>query len=56
MCTRQVIGNSTYTNGKEGLKLKGKVYLTCVQSVLVYGSETWAMKAEDRQKTKEQRA
>ena len=28
------------------LKLKGKVYRTCVQSVLVYGSEKWAMKAE----------
>ena len=27
------------------LKLKGKVYRTCVQSVMVYGSETWAMKA-----------
>ena len=31
------------------LKLK-KVYQTCIQSVLVYGSETWAMKAEDMQK------
>ena len=27
------------------LKLKGKVYRTCIQSVLMYGSETWAMKA-----------
>ena len=32
------------------LKLKGKVYRTCVQSVMVYGSETWAMKAEDMQR------
>ena len=32
------------------LKLKGKVYRTYVQSVLVYGSETWTMKAEDMQK------
>ena len=32
------------------LKLKGKIYRTCVQSVLVYGSETWAMKAEDMQR------
>src|SRR5258706_385014 len=31
------------------LKLKGKIYRTCVQSVLMYGSETWAMKAEDMQ-------
>lgn len=29
------------------LKLKGKIYRTCVQSVLVYGSETWPMKVED---------
>jgi hypothetical protein len=32
------------------LKLKGKVYRACVQSVMVYGSETWAMKAEDMQR------
>jgi len=29
------------------LRLKGKFYKTCVQSVLVYGSETWATKVED---------
>ena len=30
------------------MKLKGKYrYDACVQRVLVYGSETWAMKAED---------
>ena len=29
------------------LKLKGKIYRACVQSVLVYGSETWPMKVED---------
>ena len=29
------------------LKLKGKIYDACVQRVLVYGSETWAMKAGD---------
>ena len=29
------------------LKLKGKLYSACVQSVLVYGSETWATKVED---------
>jgi hypothetical protein len=31
-------------------RLKGKVYKACVQSVLVYGSETWAMKTEDVQR------
>ena len=35
---------------RASLKLKGKVYRTCVQSVLVYGSESWAMKAEDIQR------
>ena len=29
------------------LKLKGKIFDACVQRVLIYGSETWAMKAED---------
>ena len=29
------------------MKLKGKIYDACVQRVLVYGSETWAIKAED---------
>src|SRR5208282_5831886 len=38
------------TARRASLKLKGKVYQTCVQSVMVYGSETWAMKAEDMQR------
>jgi len=29
------------------LKLKGRIYRACVQSVLVYGSETWPMQVED---------
>jgi hypothetical protein len=29
------------------LKIKGKMYKSCVQSVLIYGSETWPMKVED---------
>ena len=28
------------------LKLKGKVYATCVKSCLMHGSETWPMKVE----------
>ena len=32
------------------LKLKGKIYKACVQSVLSYGSEAWAMKVEDMNK------
>jgi len=28
------------------LKLKGKVYATCVRSCLIHGRETWPMKVE----------
>src|SRR5437867_1397245 len=31
------------------LRVKGKIYRTCVQRVLVYGSETWPMKKNDMQ-------
>lgn len=34
------------TRKEVSLKLKGKVYVTCVRSAMVYGSETWAMNAE----------
>lgn len=27
------------------LKLKGRMYVTCVRSAMVYGSETWAVNA-----------
>ena len=30
--------------------MKGKVYKTCVQRTMVYGSETWPMKKEDMQR------
>ena len=29
--------------------LKGKIYKACVQSVLTYGTETWAMKTANLQ-------
>ena len=29
------------------LKMKGKIYRICVQSVMIYGSETWPVKVED---------
>ena len=32
------------------MRVKGKVYRTCVQRVMVYGSETWPVKAEDMQR------
>src|SRR4051812_38979989 len=32
------------------LRVKGKIYRACVQRVLVYGSETWAMKVVDIQR------
>ena len=31
-------------------RLKGKIYSTCVQRVMVYGSETWAMKVEEMER------
>ena len=27
--------------------MKGKIFRACVQSVLIYGTDTWAMKAEN---------
>ena len=27
--------------------IKGRIYSACVQSVLIYGTETWAMKVDD---------
>ena len=35
------------TSKGASLKLRGKIYKACVQRVLVYGSETWTMKAAD---------
>lgn len=32
------------------LKVKGKLYSSYVQCVMMYGSETWAMKVEDMQR------
>ena len=32
------------------LRQKGKVYRSCVQSVMVYASETWAVRVEDEQR------
>ena len=29
------------------LKLKGKVYMTCARSAMVYRGETWAVNAEN---------
>jgi len=34
------------TGKRFSLKLKGKVYATCVRSCLMHGSETWPMKVE----------
>ena len=38
------------TSRGASLKVKGKIYRTCVQTVLVYGSETWPVKTEDVQR------
>ena len=34
------------TNKKVALRLKGRVYKACVQSTILYGSETWAANTE----------
>ena len=47
---RELPPSHTARTRRTSLKLKGKVYRTCVQSVMVYDSETWAMKAEDMQR------
>ena len=36
------------------LKLKGKVYATCVRSCLMHGSETWPMKVEHELKNEDE--
>ena len=38
------------TSRGASLSIKGKIYKACVQSVMVYGSETWPMKVEDKQR------
>jgi len=35
------------TSRGASLKVKGKVYRACIQSVLGYASETWAVKVDD---------
>ena len=38
------LGGTVCTRGAS-LRMKGVVYKACVRSVLMYGAETWAMKA-----------
>jgi hypothetical protein len=38
------------TRKEMSLKLKGMVYATCVRSVMIYGSETWAMNVEQERR------
>ena len=38
------------TSRGASLKVKGQVYRSCVQTVLIYGSETWPVKTEDMQR------
>lgn len=32
------------------LTLKGKIYSACVRSSMIYGTETWPLKVEDKQR------
>ena len=38
------------TRKEISLKLKGKLYTTCVRSTMIYGSETWAMNLEQQRR------
>ena len=38
------------TSRGASLKVKGRVYRSCVQTVLLYGSETWPVRSEDVQR------
>jgi hypothetical protein len=42
--------NPILTARRASLKLKGKICSACVRSSMIYGSETWPMKAEDKQR------
>ena len=42
--------SSILTSKKVALRLKGKVYGACVQSSMIYGSETWAVNIEQEAK------
>ena len=42
---------SPILTGKDiSLRIKGRVYEACVRSAMLYGSETWAMKAEQERR------
>ena len=43
MCLGKVQGVISYPDSS-GCIIKGKIYKTCVQSALIYGTETWTMK------------
>ena len=38
------------TRKEMSLKLKGKLYATCVRSAMIYGSETWTMNVEQQRR------
>ena len=42
------------TSRGASLKMKGKIYNACVRSVMIYGSETWAMRVEDMHRLERQ--
>src|SRR5664279_5201533 len=41
--------SSILTSRGASLRVKRKLYSACLHCVMIYGSETWAMKAEDMQ-------
>ena len=34
------------TSNVPSMRIKGQVYMACIRSCLLYGCETWAMRAE----------
>ena len=46
VCRKLKEFSGVLTRKEVSLKLKGKMYVTCVRSAMVYGSETWAMNVQ----------
>ena len=49
MCLKEIQGALASTRGAS-LTLKGKIYSACITSSMIYGSETWPKKVEDKQR------
>ena len=50
VCLEEFQGAAILIARAVSLKLKGNIIRACVRSSIIYGSETWPMKVEDRQR------